>query len=162
MRTLLILAALLSASPVLAEIWTSREGDCGEWQARWDMQQDQSGVWTGWIDHFHIGGPCERPSGRTIRSEGRAVIIGENIFASRITGDTLCNYTGRFPRENRARGVVVCEGRKRLGFVMRFRSPPDPRALREVPPDDDLLADEQRQSPSLRLEFRGFQDLFSR
>jgi len=126
------------------------------------MQQNQSGVWIGWIDHFHIGGPCERPTGRTVRSEVRAVIAGENIFASRITGDSLCSYTGRLPREHRARGVYVCEGGKRHSFVMRFQSPPDPRALRDLPPDNDLLTDEQRQDPNMRFEFRGFQDLFGR
>jgi hypothetical protein len=145
MRTVLVVVALLLASPACAEIWTTREGECGEWQTRWDVQQEQSGVWIGWIDHFHIGGPCERPTGRTLRSEVRAGIAGENIFASRITGDDLCSYTGRLPRENRARGVLICEGGQRCSFVMRFRSPPDPRALREVPPDNDLLTNEQRQ-----------------
>ena len=162
MRKILILAALLSVSPAVAEVWSSREGECGDWQGRWDMQQDQSGIWTGWVEHFHIGGPCERPTGQTRRSEIRAVIAGENIFVTRMTGDTLCNYIGRLPRENRARGLYICEGGRRHNFVIRFRSPPDPRVLREVPPDDDLLADEQRQNPSLRLEFRGFPDLFGR
>src|SRR5215218_1426825 len=118
MRTFLVAAVLLFASPAGAEIWTTREGECLDWQMRWDMQQDQSGVWTGWIDHFHIGGPCQRPTGRTHRSEARAVIVGDNVFASRFTGTALCNYTGRMVRENRARGFIICEGQKRRGFVI--------------------------------------------
>ena len=42
---------------------TSREGECGEWQSRWDMTQEQTGVWVGEIDHFHVGGPCAPASG---------------------------------------------------------------------------------------------------
>jgi hypothetical protein len=162
MRIFVLALAFMAASPAYAEIWTSREGYCGEWQARWDMQQDQSGVWIGSIEHFHVGGPCQRPTGRILRSEARAVIAGENIFALRLTGRVLCNYTVRLVRENRARGVQVCEGEQRHGLVMRFRSPPDPRSLREIPPDPDLLTEEQRREPSLKFELRGFEDLFGR
>ena len=80
------------------------------------------------------------------------MIVGENIFATRLTGDNLCSYAGQRPRENRACGLSICEGGQRKRFVARFWAPPDPRALREVPPDNDLLTDEQRREPSLRFE----------
>jgi hypothetical protein len=81
-----VLAALLffaCASPALAEVWTVREGECGEWQARWVVDQERSGVWSGSIEQIHIGGPCERRTSRIRRSNVRAVIHGDNVFAVR-------------------------------------------------------------------------------
>jgi hypothetical protein len=162
MRLALILAALCSASAASAEIWSVREGECGEWQSRWDVQQEQSGVWVGVIDHFHIGGPCARPTGDTRRSDVRAYIVGDNLLAIRNVDGTLCSYTARMFRENRARGIQICERQPRSQFVIRFRSPEDCRPLREVPPDDDILTEEQRRQPDRRFEFRGLGELFDR
>ena len=155
---------LLVASPATAEIWTVREGQCGEWQSRWDIEQDQSGVWVGTIDHFQSGGPCAPRTGQTYRSEVRAIIAGENFFAFNTKDDgRFCSYVARIVRENRGRGVSLCEGDPdRRGFVIRFRSQQDPRPMREVPPDDELLTEEQRRQPELRFEFRGLEQLFGR
>jgi hypothetical protein len=65
--------------------------------------------------------------------------------------------------ENRGRGVNLCEGdQQRVGFVIRFRAQQDARPMREQPPDDDLLTDEQRRRPDRQFEFRGLQELFGR
>jgi hypothetical protein len=74
----------------------------------------------------------------------------------------MCSYAARVVRENRGRGIQICESQPRSGFVIRFRAPEDRRPLREVPPDDDLLTEEQRQQPSKRFEFRGIDELFGR
>jgi hypothetical protein len=164
MRTIMYAAALvLLASPVTAETWIERSGECGQWQSRWDVQQDQSGVWYGTIDHFHVGGPCDAPTGRTLRSDVRAVIAGNNFFAVRNTGNTLCNYAAsrRGPNANRARGVVICEGARRVVTNIRFRAQENNRPLAELPRDDDLLREEQS-GPALRFEFRGLEELFGR
>jgi hypothetical protein len=163
MRLALIVAVLLcTGSASYAETWVSREGDCGEWQSRWDVQQETNGVWVGTIDHFQIGGPCTRATGQTLRSEVRAVIAGDNLFAFRTTGDQLCNYVAQMRGENRARGINLCEGQRRVGFVIRFRAPREERQMRDVPPDDDLLTQEQRQQPSRQFQFRGLDELFGR
>jgi hypothetical protein len=162
MRLAVIIAALCSASAASAETWTVREGICGEWQARWDVQQEQSGIWVGTIDHFQIGGPCTRATGEVLTSDVRAYFVGENLFAVRTTGRVTCMYTGRMIGENRARGIGVCENLPRTGFAIRFRAPQDRRPLREVPPDDEILTQEQRQRPNMRFEFRGLDELFGR
>jgi hypothetical protein len=164
MRLALVIAAVLcTASAAQAEVWATREGGCGEWQGRWEVEQDQSGVWVGTIDHYQIGGPCERTTGQTIRSEVRAIIAGDNLFAFRGSDNGACSYIAKMQGENRARGIGICEGvAKRFGFVIRFRAPQDRRPMREVPPDDELLTQEQRRQPDLRYQFRGFQDLFER
>jgi hypothetical protein len=65
--------------------------------------------------------------------------------------------------ENRARGISLCEGNPaRVGFVIRFRAPRDERPMRDVPPDEDLLPQEQRQQPNAPFPFRGIEDLFAR
>lgn len=164
MRIALIVASLLCiASAAEAETWFVREGVCGEWQSRWDVQQEQNGIWSGTIDHFQIGGPCTRATGQTFRSEVRAVIAGDNLFAFRSTGDKVCSYVAQMRGENRARGIGLCEGNQaRVGFVIRFRAPRDERPMREVPPDDELLTQEQRQQPNLQFQFRGLDELFGR
>ena len=165
MRSILTaITFVLVASPALAETWTVREGQCGEWQSRWNIAQDRSGVWVGTIDHFQNGGPCTPRTGETYRSEVRAIIAGENFFAFNTRDDgRFCSYVARIVSENRGRGVSLCEGDPdRRGFVVRFRSQQDTRPMREVPPDDELLTDEQRRQPELRFEFRGLEQLFGR
>jgi hypothetical protein len=162
MRSLMVTALALIASSVSAETWVVREGKCGEWQSRWDIEQDRSGVWVGTIDHFQIGGPCAPRTGQVRRSDVRAVIAGENFFAfNAIDNGSLCSYVARIVRENRARGVSLCEGNPEPGgFVIRFRSQQDTRPMRD--PDDELLTEEQRRQPDLRFEFRGLEQLFGR
>ena len=67
-------------------------------------------------------------------------------------------------QSNRGRGVVFCEGNDRRGrFAIRFRAPQDRQPLREVPPDDDLLGEEQSHQPPRRLDPRGsLEQLFRR
>ncbi|KAA2235250.1 hypothetical protein [Salinarimonas soli] len=165
MRTLLVASVFtLASSAAWAETWVVREGACGEWQSRWDVEQEQTGVWVGTIDHVHVGGPCVPATRATATSEVRAVIAGDNLFALRTTDhNILCTYVARIERENRGRGVTVCEGvPQRGGFVVRFRERRDVRPMREMPPDDDLFTDEQRRRPDLRFEFRGLDQLFGR
>jgi hypothetical protein len=97
-----------------------------------------------------------------LRSDVRVYFVGDNLFALRVTGYAMCSYAGRIVRENRGRGIQICESQPRGGFVVRFRAPQDRRPLRELPPDDDLLNEEQRQQPSRRFEFRGIDELFGR
>ncbi len=164
MRTMIYAAGfVLMAMPVTAETWIERAGECGQWQGRWAVQQDQSGVWYGTIEHFHVGGYCDAPTGQILRSDVRAVIAGNNFFAVRRTGNTLCTYTAsrRGPNANRARGVAICEGEQRHVVNIRFRAQENSRPLRELPPDEDLLQ-EERSGPNLRFEFRGLEELFGR
>src|SRR3712207_2381312 len=111
MRTLLLATSLIFATfPAIAEIWNVREGACGEWQSRWHVEQEQTGIWVGTIDHFHVGGPCSRSTGQLARSKVWAVIAADTIFGVRTTEDgQLCNYVARIVRENRGRGVGLCE-----------------------------------------------------
>ena len=55
MRLALFVASFTTvASTAAAEAWVIREGDCGELQSRWNIQQERSGVWIGTIDHHQI------------------------------------------------------------------------------------------------------------
>ena len=165
MRTFLFSAALtLCASHASAETWVVREGSCANWQSRWEIEQEQTGVWVGTIDHLHIGGPCAQSRGEVMSSDVRAVIAGDNLFALRTREDgKVCSYVARMVGENRGRGIVLCEGdRERTGFVIRFRATADARPMREIPPDDELLTEEQRRRPDRPFEFRGFEELFGR
>ena len=85
MRSVLIGLALMAAgtSTVSAEVWFSREGTCGEWRSRWNVQQDPSGVWVGSIDQVHVGGPCGKGNGSRVQSEVHAALVGETFFAMR-------------------------------------------------------------------------------
>ena len=123
-----------------------REGVCGEWQSRWEVEQERSSVWVGEIEHYHIGGPCAPSNRQILRSTVRAVITGDNLFAIRQERDTVCTHFARID-ERRGRGVTVCEGAKRLAFNIRFRAPAD-RPLRD--PADDLLDDDRGQGRRCR------------
>ena len=147
MRMILAAAAFsLVASSASAEIWFVREGPCGEWQSRWDVTQEQAGVWVGEIEHYHVGGPCARGTGQTLRSEVRAVITGDNLFAIRKEREFVCTHFARI-REREGRGVTVCENGPRSTFNVRFRASPD-RQLRE--PADDLLEEDGGQGRRFR------------
>ncbi len=163
MRVALLASLMFAiASPAAAEVWLVREGECGEWQSRWEVQQEQSGVWVGRIDHLQVGGPCMRATGETLRSEVRATIAGDNLFAVRMTGDLTCTHVARI-REARGRGFVLCENDERRFFGIRFRASPQ-RPLREVPPDEELLFDERGTASrgSRGFRERGLDDWFAR
>ena len=82
MRSVLAALALLAgASAASAEVWLMREGRCGEYRSRWDVEQDQPGVWVGAADHVQVGGPCVARTGVNSRSRVRAVIVGQEFFA---------------------------------------------------------------------------------
>lgn len=134
MRAILTgLALVCSITSASAEVWRMREGRCGEWRSRWQVEQESSGVWTGFIEHEHVGGSCS-PGGDTLaRSEARAAIVGDNFFAIRRNGAVVCSYFGNITGD-RVRGVELCDGRPRWDFSLRFPSPedldvqrPDPR-----------------------------------
>lgn len=167
MRSVLACLALLAGtSAVFAEVWLVRDGQCGDWRSRWNVEQEQSGVWVGVIDLYHVGGPCIQGTGQTVRIPVKAVIAGESFFASRRTEKgVLCNYYGRL-QEDRVRGVALCDGEPhRWIFALRF--PPggghearyrhEQRSLDRE--DDDWLddprtLDRNRPPPGFNLEFR--------
>jgi len=121
------LALMVSAglSPASAEEWVSRNGSCYEWEGRWEVRQEQSGVWTGPIDFTHVGGPCSRASSHFLTYETRAV-IGADFFGRRTTGSVVCNMHGTI-RDIEVRGYEVCSGLTApMAFVLRL-GPPEPR-----------------------------------
>src|SRR4051794_32058674 len=99
---------MAGTSTASAEVWFSREGSCGEWRSRWNVQQDRSGVWVGSIDQVHVGGPCGQGNGSRVQSEVQAAIVGETFFAMRQTPTGFCSYYGRL-REERVGGIELCE-----------------------------------------------------
>jgi hypothetical protein len=156
------LAILLALPAVAAEIWQVREGECGDWRSRWDVEQDNDGVWKGMIDHIHVGGPCTPPTGARIRTRVQAIIAGENFFATRQDErGGVCSYYGRL-RGDRVRGVGLCEGiPQRLVFALRF--PPgetlEDRQRFRGRDRDEFLDDPRtyergRPPPGFDLEFR--------
>ena len=164
--TLAGLALLTGASTASAEVWLMREGPCGNWRSRWNVEQDQSGVWVGTIDAVHVGGPCAQGDGQRFRSEVRAVIAGDSLFASRrrVNG-TFCSYYATIQGE-RGRGFELCEqSMQRAVFALRF--PPggdrearlrhEQRSLEQQ--DDDWLdnpqtLDRDRAPPGFNFESR--------
>src|SRR5215207_1858066 len=122
MRFVLIAFALVAGtSAASAEVWLMREGLCGEYRSRWNVEQDQSGVWVGSADHVQVGGPCAQRTGANNRSRVRAVIVGQEFFAvlqsepttgAAVHTGPICSYYGPI-REDRVRGVEVCEGAAR-------------------------------------------------
>ncbi len=168
MRSALVILTLLAGiSGLSAEIWLSREGACGDWRSRWNVEQDESGLWVGSIDHVHVGGPCAQGTGRRIGSDVKAVIAGESFFAARRDDNGhFCSYYGRI-REDRVRGPELCAGTaSQSTFALRF--PPqgnsEARQRHERRPiereDDDWLdnpqtLDRTRPPPDFNLEFRG-------
>ena len=132
----LILALLWFAGTCSAnaEVWRVREGQCGEWRSRWTVEQDQNGVWTGSIDHEHVGGSCIQGNGTRAQSNVRASIAGENFFATRQFGTgQFCSYFGQM-QQDRVRGVELCEGLPtRLAFGLRFPRSADPSQPQQPP-----------------------------
>lgn len=160
MRSLAVgLLAFVSLSPASAEVWQSREGTCGEWRGRWNVEQQPDGVWTGYIDFVQVGGPCAEETGHRARSEVRAVIVGDSFFGSRRIGTEVCSYYGRL-REDRARGATFCERNPHVVFALRFPPGPDRQARPGTPDpqddewlDDPQTLDRRRPPPGFDLPF---------
>ena len=99
-----------------------------------------------------------------MRSAVHATIVGETLFATRQAGATICSYYGRI-REDRARGVELCEGTPtRLTFALRFPPGSGPEARqrheqRSVERQDDAewqddpqTHDRDRSPPDFKIE----------
>jgi hypothetical protein len=130
MRSLLAaLAVVAGTSAASAEVWLIREGVCGEYRSRWNVEQDQAGIWVGSAEHVHVGGPCEAGTGAKTQSKVRSVIAGGVFFAvlqsEPTTGagantGSICSYYGPI-QGDRVSGVEVCERVARMLFALRFR-----------------------------------------
>jgi hypothetical protein len=121
MRSLLLCMFLVPMTlPASAEEWNSRGGNCYEWEGRWHVQQEQSGVWVGEIDFLHVGGPCSPATGQYLTNETRAVIVGGDFFGRRTTGASVCHLHGNV-RGAEVRGWEQCSGVvASLPFALRF------------------------------------------
>jgi hypothetical protein len=163
-----IVAAFLFAGTCAAnaEVWRVREGQCGEWRSRWNVEQDGNGVWNGSIDHEHVGGPCVQGTGTRAQSNVRASIAGENFFATRQFGSgQFCSYFGQIQQE-RVVGVELCEGLPtRMAFRLRFprsadqAQPPQPPTASAPTPvpeqeEDPETPEQGTNDPRGGFEFR--------
>jgi hypothetical protein len=122
MRTLLLFLALLAAAaPSSADEWTSRSGNCFEWEALWTVQRDASGAWVGSIDFQHVGGSCTPPNNNVMTGEVRAATIGEDFYARIVLGAAgSCLANGRIQGAE-VRGFLLCHGSAHsLTFALRF------------------------------------------
>jgi hypothetical protein len=125
-RGAFLFALLAGMAPASAEEWVSRHGACYEWEGRWDVQQEQSGVWVGGIDLAHAGGPCSAGTDGYYTNEVRAVIVGGDFFARRTTGSAMCYLHGQI-RGAEIRGWEMCNGSAApTAFAVRL-SPPQAR-----------------------------------
>jgi hypothetical protein len=141
MRSVLAaLALVVGTSAASAETWLVREGICGEFQSRWNVEQDKAGIWAGSADHVHVGGPCAQRTGETSKSRLRAAIVGESFFAALMpepgAGDlsNACTYYGRI-KEDRVSGIELCKGAAPMIFALRF--PPKRDEQRPLEQQDD-------------------------
>jgi len=154
MRSLLAaLAFVAGTSAASAEVWLIREGLCGEYRSRWNVEQDQAGIWSGSADHVHVGGPCQPGTGAKSQSKVRAVISGGVFFAVLQSEPTagagantgaICSYYGPI-QEDRVSGVEVCEGNPRMLFALRVPRAGEQRAEQRPleQQDDDWLDNPQ-------------------
>jgi hypothetical protein len=113
---ILSLLVLGFVSPAFADHWLSREGRCGEWRGFWRVERSQDGAFAGRIEYENIGGPCASGTGQRLVSEVRAVIAGQDFFASR---PGTCLYHGLL-REERVRGRGLCAGNLEETFALRI------------------------------------------
>jgi hypothetical protein len=104
-----LLLIITSTSSAWAEEWVSRNGRCYEFEGRWNVTQESSGVWTGFIDFINIGGPCSRRARNVSTNEVRAAIVGSDFFARRSSGTFVC-YLHGIVRESEVRGSEMCSG----------------------------------------------------
>ena len=121
MRGLLFAVLLIiGMQAAAAEEWAARHGICYEWEARWDVQQEPTGVWIGFIDFLHVGGPCAAGNRQVLTYEVRAAIVGGDFFARRTMGTTVCHLHGHI-RGDEVRGVELCSSLPTpFQFAIRF------------------------------------------
>ena len=162
MRTILCgLFFGLGLSAASAEVWQTREGVCGEWRSRWDVEQQQNGVWKGTINYVQVGAPCSQRTNQRTSSDVEAVIVGESFFAVHRNHQDgrVCSYYGRVDQDL-AKGFELCEGTSvRLSFALRF-PPGENRDVRERYQgreqdewlDDPQTLDRDQAQPSPRLD----------
>jgi hypothetical protein len=117
----LLLWLVVAVVPGSAEEWTSRSGNCFEWEGRWTVQRDVSGVWVGSLDFQHVGGSCVAPNNSFMTAEVRAATIGEDFYARIVMGAAgSCLANGRI-QESEVRGFLLCHGTAQsLTFALRF------------------------------------------
>jgi hypothetical protein len=106
MRAVLFaLCSLIGIGSASAETWMSRTGLCFEWEGRWSINQDPSGLWSGDIEFIHVGARCANPTHQVVTYPVRAVIVADEFFGIR----GACHMNGRV-RGNIIRGLEVCAG----------------------------------------------------
>jgi hypothetical protein len=116
----LALAIAVDVAPASAAEWESRHGGCYDWEGRWDVREEQPGLWVGFADFVHVGGACGPGSQNGIRFDVRAAIIGEDFFVYRTAGPSLCFAHGRL-RSDGVNGFEWCSGFSNpLPFALRF------------------------------------------
>jgi hypothetical protein len=123
-RAILFLIVLGAGVPcATADEWSSRNGVCYEWEGRWELQQQQPGLWVGRIDFVHVGGQCApSPSGAAFSNEAEAVIVGGVFFARRTAATWSCVMHGTV-RADGVSGYEICTGNPNTyPFAVRFRT----------------------------------------
>jgi hypothetical protein len=102
---LIVLMSMFGVCSASADTWTSRTGLCFEWEGRWEVSREPSGIWAGEIEFIQIGGRCVNPTHQVVTYPVRAVIVADEFFGIR----GICHMNGRL-RGNTIRGVEVCAG----------------------------------------------------
>jgi hypothetical protein len=92
-----------------AEEWSSRHGDCYDWEGHWDVREQMPGLWVGYADFVHVGGRCGRGTQRTLTYEVRAGMVGEDVFVYRTAGPSQCYMHGK-RRPEGVTGFELCSG----------------------------------------------------
>ena len=102
---LFVLLSMLGISSAGADVWMSRTGLCFEWEGRWSVNQQPTGLWVGDIEFIQVGGRCANPTHEVANYQVRAVIVADEFFGVRGS----CYMNGRL-RGNTIRGTEVCAG----------------------------------------------------
>lgn len=148
------LLILLGSHAASAEVWITREGECGDWRGRWEVEQQSDGIWVGTINYRHLGGPCVSGSDEQFRSDVRATIEGDTLFAFRRDDNgQFCGYYGRV-QENRIRGVALCELGRRSPFALSFRAGRPDQRQEDNWLDDPRRFDRNEPIPGIDRNFR--------
>ena len=115
----LVLALAVDAAPASAAEWDSRHGQCYDWEGRWDVREEQPGLWVGYADFVHVDSRCGRGTHAAVRYDVRVSIVGDDFFVYRTAGPSLCFAHGRMRPEG-INGFELCSGSRN----------PDPFAMR--------------------------------
>jgi hypothetical protein len=113
-----LVATIFSA---LAEEWSSRTGNCYDWEGTWRVREERQGLWVGHIDFFHVGGSCSGPGTGEVRAyDVRVAIVGEDLFGYRTAGPSVCLMHGNIGTEG-VNGFELCSGASNAyPFALRF------------------------------------------